>query len=182
MNRICLLTDSAVPSGVGTHLLTLAAGLGPDAVVVAARPKTGLLERAAARGFAVKAVGDDEAELARWLARAGLSLVHVHAGIGWEGHGAVRAAQAADVPVVRTEHLPYLITDDTQRAEHRQTLGKLAKLICVSDAVAQQPSAGGGGPGADGDDPATGLRCAAPSRPRAVLRRGVGVGRPHRWC
>lgn len=174
MSCVCLLTDSPAPSGVGAHLLTLAAGLGPD-VVVAARPGTGLLERAAANGFAVKALGDDEAELARWLARAAPDLVHVHAGIGWEGHGAARAARAAGIPVVRTEHLPYLLTDEAQRTEHRESLAGLAKLICVSEAVAASHLRAGIDPALI-TTIANGIAARAPSRSRAALRTEFGLG------
>lgn len=174
MTRLCLLTDSPAPSGVGAHLLALAQGLGGE-VVVAARPGTGLIERAVAGGFAVKAIGDDEAALTRWLKREGPDLVHVHAGIGWEGHAAVRAARAAGVPVIRTEHLPYLLTDDAERAEHFREAHEVARLICVSDAVAESHRAAG-------IDPAliatvhNGVAPRAPSRSRAALRTEWGVG------
>ena len=175
MTRVCLLTDSPVPSGLGNHLLTLAAGLGVADVVVAARPGAGLIERAAAAGLAVKAIGDDEVALARWLARAAPDLLHVHAGIGWEGHGPSRAAQAAGIPVVRTEHLPYLLTDAGQQAEHRASVAGLSKMICVSDAVAESHLR-------QGVDPAliatvkNGVAPRTTSRPRAALRAEWGVG------
>ncbi|MEG8041890.1 glycosyltransferase family 4 protein [Sphingomonas sp. LR59] len=174
MTRICLLTDSLAPSGVGAHMMTLAEGLGGDEIVVAARPGTGLLEHAAAKGYAVKAL-DDDAGLARWLDRAAPDIVHVHAGIGWEGHAAVRAAHAAGVPVIRTEHLPYLLTDPAQRDEHRDTAAALARLICVSDAVGDTHRAAG-------VDPAlvatihNGVGAHKPSRSREALRSEWGVG------
>ncbi|WP_374945011.1 glycosyltransferase [Sphingomonas sp.] len=174
MTRICLLTDSPAPSGVGAHLLALAKGLGGE-VVVAARAGTGLIERAVADGFAVKTIGDDEDALTQWLARSAPDLVHVHAGIGWEGHAAVRAARAAGVPVVRTEHLPHLLTDERQRAEHFGMAHDVARLICVSDAVAESHRAAG-------IDPAliatvhNGVAAHAPSRSRADLRRESGFG------
>jgi predicted dehydrogenase/glycosyltransferase involved in cell wall biosynthesis len=174
MTRICLLTDSLAPSGVGAHMLMLAEGLAGDEIVFAGRPATGLLERAAARGFAVKML-DDDAALTRWMQRSAPDIVHVHAGIGWEGHAAVRAAQAAGVPVVRTEHLPYLLTDAAQCDEHRHTAAALARLICVSDAVGDSYRAAG-------VDPAlvetihNGVGPHRPSRSRAALRGEWGVG------
>ncbi len=174
MTRICLLTDSLAPSGVGAHMMALAEGLPADEIVVAARPGSGLLERAAAAGFAVKAL-DDDPGLARWFRRAQPDLVHVHAGIGWEGHAAVRAAEAAGVPVIRTEHLPYLLTDPAQRDEHRDTASRLARLICVSDAVGDTHRAAG-------IDPAlvetihNGVAPHKPSRSRDALRGEWGVG------
>ncbi len=174
MTRICLLTDSLAPSGVGAHMMALAEGLPADEIVVAARPGSGLLERAAAAGFAVKAL-DGDPGLARWFRRAQPDLVHVHAGIGWEGHAAVRAAEAAGVPVIRTEHLPYLLTDPAQRDEHRDTASRLARLICVSDAVGDTHRAAG-------VDPAlvetihNGVAPHKPSRSRDALRGEWGVG------
>ncbi len=178
MSRICLLTDSRAPSGVGAHMMTLAGGLDADEVVVAARAGTGLLERAAAEGYAVKALGETDdrgADLARWLARAAPDILHVHAGIGWEGHAAVRAARDAGVPVIRTEHLPYLLTDAGQRDEHRDGASSLARLICVSDAVGDSYRQAG-------VDPAlvatihNGVGPHRPSRSRSTLRGEWGVG------
>ncbi|MES3098720.1 glycosyltransferase [Sphingomonas faeni] len=174
MTRICLLTDSLAPSGVGAHMMTLAEGLAGDEIVFAGRPATGLLERAAARGFAVKML-DDDAALTRWMQRSAPDIVHVHAGIGWEGHAAIRAAHAAGVPVVRTEHLPYLLTDAAQCDEHRDTATALARLICVSDAVGDSYRAAG-------VDPAlvetihNGVGPHRPSRSRAALRGEWGIG------
>lgn len=175
MKRICLLTDSTVPSGVGEHLLTLAAGLDDHDVTVAAVAGTGLLERAQRAGHAVKALDANEDGLARWFTSAGVDLVHVHAGIGWEGHGAVRAAAAAGVPVIRTEHLPYLLTDAAQQAEHDATAATVARLICVSDAVGESHRAAG----VDAARTVTirnGVVPTTSTRPRAALRSEWGIG------
>ena len=136
--RLFLVTESPAPSGVGEHMLTLADGLAAAYdIVVAAPPASGLIERARARGFTVKAVDPDQPDdLARWFARTRPALVHVHAGIGWEGHASARAAHAAGARVIRTEHLPYLLTDPAQRDEHRAALDTVDRLIAVSDAVA----------------------------------------------
>ncbi len=174
MSLICFLTDSMVPSGVGAHMLTLAAGMAGDDIVFACRPEGGLIDQAAARGYAVKAIGDDVDALARWLVRAAPDLLHLHAGIGWEGHAALRAAQAAGVPVVRTEHLPFLLTDATQVEEHRATAKAVERLICVSTAVADSYRAAG-------IDPdvivtvANGVDRHAPSRSRQVLRAQLSI-------
>lgn len=175
MSHIVLLTDSDAPSGVGEHMMTLAGGLDGDAVTVVARAGTGLLERAARGGFAVKALASSEEALAQWLQRAAPDLVHIHAGIGWEGNAAVRAARVAGVPTVRTEHLPYLLTDQVQRDEHRKALVGLARLICVSDAVGDSYRAAG-------VDPAllttiqNGVETPIPSRSRDAVRAEWGVG------
>ena len=55
--RICLVTESPDPSGVGEHMLTLAQGLAADNDVTIGAPRaTRLIERARAAGFSVKAV------------------------------------------------------------------------------------------------------------------------------
>lgn len=174
MTRVCLLTDSLAPSGVGAHMMALAQGLPADEIIVAARIGSGLLERAAAAGFGVKALDDDSA-LAQWFRRARPDIVHVHAGIGWEGHAAVRAAQAAGLPVIRTEHLPYLLTDPAQRDEHRDSSSMLARLICVSDAVRDTHRAAGVDPDLI-DTIHNGVAPHRPSRPRAALRGEWGLG------
>lgn len=175
MSRICLLTDSRDPSGLGTHLLTLASGLGADDVIVAAPAGSDLLARAARAGYAVKAIDADEAALTEWLARTRPDVLHVHAGIGWEGHGALRAARAAGIAAIRTEHLPYLLTDLDQRREHANETSDVARLICVSEAVAQSHIAAG-------IDPAlirtivNGVAARAPGRSREVLRADWNLG------
>ncbi|MGI4732825.1 MAG: glycosyltransferase [Janthinobacterium lividum] len=174
MALLCLATDSAVPSGVGAHMLALAAGLGEDDIVIAAQSGSGLLGRAARAGLAVKAV-DDPAAFEAWLRRTRPDLVHVHAGIGWEGHALARAARAAGVPVVRTEHLPYLLTDPAQQAEHREALADVDRLICVSQAATDSQI----GAGIDAARIATVRNGVAPrmaGRLRAALRTEWGFG------
>lgn len=173
MTRICLLTDSTAPSGVGEHMMTLAAGMPDHDITIIGHTGTGLLDRAAAEGFAVKALDSDA--LSKWLKRETPDLVHVHAGIGWEGNAAVRAAAAAGVPVIRTEHLPYLLTDQAQRDDHRDALAVLTRLICVSNAVAESHHQAG-------IDPAliatihNGVVPRGPSRTREALRAEWGLG------
>src|SRR4051794_35122461 len=141
---VCLFTGSRVPSGVGEHMLALAAGLrGRCRVALACPPgpATGpLLERAAALGVEAAApeLGEGRgaaARLAAWLRGRGVDVFHVHAGIGWEDLPAAAAGRAGGVPVVlRTEHLPYLLTDPRQRAAHARMLRHLDRLVCVSEA------------------------------------------------
>ena len=169
--RLLLVTESPAPSGVGEHMLTLAQGVAARYDVVLAAPRaSGLIERARRRGLAVKAIDpDDRRDLDRWFARRRPTLVHVHAGIGWEGHATARAAHAAGARVLRTEHLPYLLTDRAQRDDHRATLAMVDRLIAVSDAVADSHRAVG-----LGDRIATianGVNPPPPGRPRDALRR-----------
>ena len=63
-----------------------------------------------------------------------MAIFHGHAGIGWEGHDGVYAARDARVPVIlRTEHLPYLITDDQQRRDHWDVIEAVDCLLAVSE-------------------------------------------------
>ena len=137
--RLFLVTESPAPSGMGEHMLTLARSLADRYEVVVGAPRgTGLIERARAEGFPVKAVDPgDPGDIERWLRRSRPDVVHVHAGIGWEGHATGHAARAAGARVIRTEHLPYLLTDDGQRQAHRDALEAVDRLIAVSEAVAQ---------------------------------------------
>jgi predicted dehydrogenase/glycosyltransferase involved in cell wall biosynthesis len=145
-SRICLCTDSSEPSGVGEHMLALAALLGHAWNITLAAPAidTALLSRAAVIGLAVKTLPADETESASWFASAGFDLVHVHAGIGWEGHGLAASARAAGVPVVlRTEHLPYLITDTDEAAAYALGIHQVDRIICVSQFVTTSHVAAG---------------------------------------
>lgn len=143
--RLCLATDSHNPSGVGQHLLTLAATLAKTHdVTVAAPVESGLLPRAAALGCAVKAIDTaDRGGLGRWFDRARFDLVHLHAGVGWEGHAIARAVRPATSAIVRTEHLPYLLTDTEQQEDYRDGSTAVDRLLCVSEAVAASHVAAG---------------------------------------
>ena len=134
--EVVLATDSPDPSGVGAHMLTLAAALPPPW-----RARLLFPDHDAGRDFAARAGerGLDAATVPGdgWeAALAGARLVHVHAGIGWEGHGLARAARAAGARVVRTEHLPWLVTDAAQRAEYADTVRHVDAVIAVSRAAA----------------------------------------------
>ncbi len=171
-SRLFLVTESPAPSGVGEHMLTLAEGLrGNHDIVIAATPASGLLPRARARGLTVKAIDPgDVSDLSRWFARTRPDIVHVHAGIGWEGHASAQAAHDAGARVVRTEHLPYLLTDADQCAVHRAGLSHVDRLIAVSGAVADSHAraelANRLATIPNGVAPP-----AAPTKPRATLRR-----------
>jgi glycosyltransferase involved in cell wall biosynthesis len=97
---------------------------------------TGLYARASERGFPVHELSVD------WYANKDLllqlrpHLMHVHAGVSWEGHGGVWAARNAGVPhVIRTEHLPYLITEKWQQDQYAGFLDWVDAIICVSEGV-----------------------------------------------
>lgn len=133
--RIVLATDSLDPSGMGAHMLTLGLALGQQfEITVAASAGSGdLLARAARLGLAVKQFEDVEA-FGLWLSHSGAALLHVHAGIGWEGHDLALAGKDAGLPVIRTEHLPYLLTDPNQEADFRTAVAGIDRMIVVSEA------------------------------------------------
>jgi glycosyltransferase involved in cell wall biosynthesis len=139
---LCLFTDSVEPSGMGEHMLTLAAELRHRYRISFVCPPgvagDSIAARAAALGvetyrLSVQSPGDDARRLSRWLRTRQVEIFHGHAGIGWEGHAGLEAARAAEVSVVlRTEHLPYLLIDERQRREHARAMALVDCLICVS--------------------------------------------------
>ncbi|WP_274630895.1 glycosyltransferase [Arvimicrobium flavum] len=141
---IVMATDSMVPSGVGEHMLTLAGAISSTHEVALAFPPHGdgvrFLVRGDAAGFETVAL--DEA-FPKWLTARRPAILHVHAGIGWEGHGLVEAGRIAGIPIVRTEHLPYLITDEQQKSQHRMAAGLADTLVVVSDSAAESYRAEG---------------------------------------
>jgi glycosyltransferase involved in cell wall biosynthesis len=138
---LCLFTDSREPSGVGVHMLALAAELRDRYDISFVCPPTPagvpFLERAAAMGLETLPVDLDRGagtaeRFCGWLRARKVQIFHCHAGIGWEGHMGVYAAREAGVPVVvRTEHLPYLITKPNEREEHLRAVQAVDRLICV---------------------------------------------------
>lgn len=172
-----MVTESPAPSGMGEHMLTLAEGLSRRFDIVVGAPReSGLIERARKRGLRVKLIeAGNSLDLERWFARSRPELVHVHAGIGWEGHASARAAHAANARVIRTEHLPYLLTDPDQREDHRDGLAAVDRLIAVSGAVAESHRAAGLGNRLT--TIANGIHPRAATRERAVLRREWGLER-----
>ena len=133
--RIVIASDSREPSGMGEHMLTLGRALKRcvDVTIALSAGQESLLTRAANLGLAVKSFGDED-DFSRWLSRSGANLLHVHAGIGWEGHGLAHAGRCSGLPVVRTEHLPYLLTDDDQKNEFVREIEGIDGMIVVSQA------------------------------------------------
>ncbi|MFI0847128.1 glycosyltransferase [Mesorhizobium sp. IMUNJ 23232] len=135
---IALATDSAVPSGVGEHMLTLARALSPTHDIALVFPPNDDAARFISRGSEAgfETVRLDDA-FAGWLKTLRPAILHVHAGIGWEGHDLVEAGWNVGIPVVRTEHLPYLLTDPDQKSRHRIAANLADTLVVVSDAAAE---------------------------------------------
>jgi glycosyltransferase involved in cell wall biosynthesis len=162
---------------MGEHMLTLGGALADEFDVAMALPEatgTPLLRRAASAGLRVKRFElARPAALRQWLRNDCEDLVHVHAGIDWEGHGLVRAAKAAGLPVLRTEHLPYLLTSVVQQAEYNAMLLSVDCRIAVSQAAAT--SYAGVGPGRLVTIP-NGVTPRQPSRVREATRSVLGLG------
>lgn len=120
---------------MGRLMLTLAAALRREYAFSFVCPPSpagsSLLQEAAALGFPVFAL-DASADFNSWLSAHAIDLIHHHAGIGWEGHTGVYIAEEAGIPSIRTEHLPYLITDPRQQAEHQRLMNVVKRLVCVS--------------------------------------------------
>ena len=131
--RVVIATDSIDPSGMGEHMVTLGRALKASIdVTLAAFPEADLLTRAARNGLAVKAIEDWNA-FEKWLQSRSPDLLHVHAGIGWEGHELAATGSACGIPVIRTEHLPYLLTEECQKERYRRESAGLAHHIVVAD-------------------------------------------------
>ena len=140
--RICLYTDSQEPSGMGEVMLTLAAQIRNEYQLSFICPTQGgsarLFKRAAALGLETYALPLDGLHAATdslrdWLYTHHIQIFHAHAGIGWEGLHATYVAHSMGVPaVIRTEHLPYMLTALHQRAEHLRLIKVLDRLVCVS--------------------------------------------------
>ncbi|WP_283180001.1 glycosyltransferase [Gemmobacter sp. 24YEA27] len=143
--KTLLATDSAAPSGVGRVMLTLATALTrewrPGLLFGDHMEGHDLVRQAADLGLQAGTVPEND-----WrTAVAGASLVHVHAGIGWEGHGICAAARRAGATVIRTEHLPWLITDPGQVADYAQMLGNVDAITTVGEAAGKSWHAAIGG-------------------------------------
>lgn len=165
--RVVLATDSLDPSGVGQHMLTLARTLGPGWAPELAFAASPAAERFVARARRLElsartvAPGDWDT-----LLKGPPGLLHVHAGIGWEGQALVALGRKAGWTVVRTEHLPWLITDPAQRQDYAAMLGDVDALIAVS------PSAGA--------SLAAGLSAMGRHPAGSVIRNGIAPDRPTR--
>lgn len=175
-----MATDSLEPSGVGEHMLTLARALGPAFAIVIACPPSpggrGLLDRAAQQGFGVKLLSGDPGGTVDWLRRGAFAALHIHAGIGWEGHELAAMGRAAGIAaVIRTEHLPDLITVSEQRRQHRRGIEQVDRVICVSESSAETYRRAGVAP-----DRLVVIRNGLEPRPatraRSDVRDALGIG------
>ena len=142
---ICLYTPSADPSGMGAHMLDLAAGLvgsGRDVSLLAwpTDPGRALLGRARTLGVRSAELPhprDPEfgSAVERHLLAHPAEVFHVHVGTGREDFDGARAARAAGVPaVVQTLHYPWLMGSPKHRVPLFRSLEPVDHVITVSQA------------------------------------------------
>lgn len=180
---VAFYTDSAEPSGMGEHMLTLAdevsraeaagsrSGRGVDVAFVChdGERVREFAEAARRRGHEANVLPEGAAAwraLSAWLAARRPDLLHVHAGVGWEGLAAPGLARRAGVPaVLRTEHLPWVVADDAQVEDYRAHLADVDARLCVSEASRLSYAAAGCGGQA----------------PVSVVRNGIAPGRRPAW-
>ncbi len=185
LSRLMFYTDSTEPSGVGAHMLQLADAL-RDKVSISfalndAPASRVLAERARLQGFAVDIIAHDDkfaSAFARVLAFRQADLLHVHAGIGWEGWHAPPVARCAGVPAIRTEHLPYLLDSPSEQARYHAGMADLDALICVSEA-ARQTHLEAGVPAGLLHLVRNGIAPAKPDRCRMAMRESLGLSEEH---
>jgi predicted dehydrogenase/glycosyltransferase involved in cell wall biosynthesis len=120
-------------------MLTLAAGLAvghrPRLLFPAQDDGPRFVALAEAEGLDAIAVDVEDADaFARAINGWAPQLLHVHAGIGWEGQALCAVGRDAGVPVIRTEHLPWLITDSAQVEAYERAARDVDAFIAVSDA------------------------------------------------
>jgi glycosyltransferase involved in cell wall biosynthesis len=143
---LCLFTASREPSGLGEHMLTLAAELQAHYRISFVCPPTPaglpLLARAERLGLEtlaldVRGTATSTMALNAWLRDRQVTIFHAHAGIIWEGHDAIYVARRAGVPaIVRTEHLPNVMLAPRHRhhrARYERLLRAVDRIICVSE-------------------------------------------------
>lgn len=170
--RLCLFTASPDPSGVGEHMLAIAAGLASDYDISfvcplsnASQPLLAQAQAFASETFALDFDNASSAEspLVEWLRERHIDLFHCHAGIVWEGHRGIRDARSARVPVVlRTEHLPYfLLPDPRDGVSYTCLIEETDAIVCVSHAVGESFLVGG-----------------VPADKLHIIRNGITFGRP----
>jgi glycosyltransferase involved in cell wall biosynthesis len=147
---ITLVTDSADPSGVGEHMLTLATTLRDEVRINLIFPDsdsgTAMACRARTAGLdtctvPTQALFEGGVALIEVLDAWHPDILHIHAGIAVEGHGAAAAACAVGVTgIVRTEHLPYTLRRFGKPALevlYAQGVHPVDRIICVSEAARQ---------------------------------------------
>jgi glycosyltransferase involved in cell wall biosynthesis len=147
--RVLLFTDSLEPSGVGQHMWHLARelralGYAPSVACPDTPAAQSLIERCTRVGVTVHRLcvrqeedTEDYRRLVRLLRFGGFDLFHNHCGITWEGCWGTLAAADAEVPVICTEHLPYVEPVGAARDLKLRATRLVAATIAVSQGVAR---------------------------------------------
>jgi glycosyltransferase involved in cell wall biosynthesis len=145
--RVCLYTPSVDPSGMGAHMLDLAAEYLPGVEVSVmcwpTAPGRRVLDRAATLGASTLALPHprDPAfanSIVAFLQDHPADVFHVHVGTGREDFDGARAARRAGVPtVVQTLHLPWLLRSRGKRRPFFRSLHEVDRLLAVSQAQAR---------------------------------------------
>lgn len=140
---VCLYTPSVDPSGMGAHLLDLAAAYVSQVRVSVmcwpTAPGLRVLARAEALGATPLAMPHprDPAfadTVVRLLAEHPADVFHLHVGTGREDFDGARAARRAGVgAVVQTQHLPWLLADRGKRRPFFRAVQQVDRLIAVSE-------------------------------------------------
>lgn len=139
---ICLYTPSYDPSGMGGHMLDLAAAFRRDhEVTLMAWPTAGgqrLLDGARALGVRTVALPrprdpDFGPAVTRALHAHPADVFHVHVGTGREDFDGARAARAAGTPLVlQTLHLPWRLGSRKHRVPLLRSLEAVDHVVTVS--------------------------------------------------
>jgi glycosyltransferase involved in cell wall biosynthesis len=182
--RICLATDSLEPSGMGHQMLHVLGALVERHDVVVAVPAVAaadqLADGARALGAPVWSLPDAaralQAEsLASWLRKWPVDLVHVNAGIAWEGHELAQAARQEGVAaVIRTEHCPYVLTKPIDAELYRRGIQAVDCIVCVSEGVRRSFVGAGISPSLLVTVP-NGVEPRAPRTTRTEIRAALGI-------
>jgi glycosyltransferase involved in cell wall biosynthesis len=152
---VLMATASIEPSGLGEHMITLAAALPPDVRSTLVFPGTcaGLNTTRRARQMGLvahtlplAALRHGSATFGALLAAVRPDVVHIHAGVPEEAHALAAAAREHRIrAVIRTEHNPYTLRTlnvNTPRvkaleAEYASGVRCVDRIICVSQGVRQ---------------------------------------------
>ena len=141
---VCLYTPSVDPSGMGSHMLDLAAEFRShlDVSLMCWGTPAGrrVLDRAAALGVATCVLPRprDPAfgpAIVDFLTTRPADVFHIHVGSGRENFEGARAARRAGVPaVVQTQHQPWML-NPRKRAPFFRAIAPVDRLIAVSEGV-----------------------------------------------
>lgn len=183
---VCLYTPSADPSGMGAHMLDLAAELvggGHDVSLLAwpTAPGRALLDRAERLGVRSGELPHPRdpgfgPAVERHLHAHPADVFHVHVGTGREDFDGARAARAAGTPaVVQTLHYPWLMGSPKHRVPLFRSLGAVDHVITVSQAQ-RRTYERIGVPAASMTTVPNGIRPRGPGPGRDAARAALGLG------